>query len=158
MAKPNNNNKKKGNRPSSLKVIIQQYQGLDTYLATRRPDDIGRDAIRCFRDIAMGNFNADEEGKAFLNPTFINNAVIACNTKYIQASIRLAGENLLLKDPNQMMFSKEQIMMHIDNEGKTVQVYQLLLKMLNDIAYTGDLNNINITAYNINQNRLAYNI
>ena len=155
--KPNGGNKKQ--RPSALKnTITQNYQGnLELYINQRTPLDMQRDAVRSFRDIAMGNFDISFEGQVFLNPHFFSNAMIACQTKSSQAFVRAKGEEELLKHP-EYGIPVNVIQENLSNDQATAQAYNIIMTALNGVATTGDLEYLNVASAQINQNRLKYNV
>lgn len=159
MAKKNNGGNKK-QRPSALKNTIMQneYKGdINLYLSMRTPLDMQRDAIRSFRDIGMGNIDLNFEGQVFLNPNFLQNALIACQTKCSQALVRSKGEEELLKHP-EYGISQNVIQENLSNDQATLQAYSIIMNALNNICTTGNLEYINVANALINQNRLKYNL
>ena len=150
----------KKQRPSALKNTIMQndYKGdINLYINQRTPLDMQRDAIRCFRDIGMGNLDIEFEGQVFLNPHFMSNAVIACQTKQTQAFVRSKGEELLLSHP-ELQISADLIQQNLTNDLATLQAYNIISQALAGVMATGDLEYLNVASNQINQNRLKYNI
>lgn len=159
MAKKQNGGNNKKQRPSALKnTIAQNYQGdMDLYINQRPPLEMQRDAIRTFRDIAMGNLDITNEGKVFLNQHFLQNAMIAGQTKCSQAFIRAKGEEELLKHPEYGIDARL-IQENLTNDQATLQAYNIIMTALNGVATTGDLEYLNVATAQINQNRLKYNV
>ncbi len=159
MAKKQNGGGNKKQRPSALKnTIMQEYKGdINLYVNMRTPMDMQKDAIRCFRDIAFGNLDLEFEGMLFLNPHFMQNASIACQTKYTQAYVRTKGEEVLLTRPD-LGVPADLIQQNLTNDQATLQAYGIITQGLNGVAGTGDLEYLNVASAQINQNRLKYNL
>lgn len=143
----------KPKRPSHLKTMMDKFGGMD-YVNLRPPVEIQKDAIRTFRDIAMGNLNTEYEGQLFLNPHFLENAIIACNTKlrmhftHYKAGIAAIQTGVFGQESQDI----------VDNDMRSYQVYTIIYDNLMCLKQTGDLNYISYMQQQINQNRLKYNI
>lgn len=159
MGKKPNNQQNKKQRPSALKnTIMQNFKGdVLLYVNMRTPLDMQRDAIRTFRDIGMGNIDLEFEGQLFLNPHFMENALIACQTKCSQAFVRSEGEKELLKHP-EYNIPTNVIQENLSNDQATLQAYNIIMNALNSAYATGNLEFINVATAQINQNRLKYNL
>jgi len=159
MAKKQTGGANKKQRPSNLKdTIAKNFQGdIELYINQRTPLDMQKDAIRSFRDIAMGNFDITYEGQVFLNPHFANNAVIACQTKLNQAFVRSKGEEELLKHP-EYGIAPTLIQENLMNDQATLQAYNIIMTAITSAIHSGDLEFLNVATAQINQNRLKYNL
>ena len=148
--------KKKGNkqRPSHLKMMMEKYGGTD-YINLRSAIDMQKDAIRTFRDIAMGNLNLNYEGQLFLNPHFLENEIIACDANLRIHCIHYKG---CLAGIQSGTFTQEESQDILNNDMRSYQAYNIIYENLMWLKQTGDLNYIMYMQQQINQNRLKYNI
>ncbi len=88
------NNKKPNN------YFTQQIQrnGVN-FIDTARDDNLARDCVRIFRDLARGNIDIGQYGDYFLHPRLINAAISTAYSKQVLYGTSKAGLDLLINSP-----------------------------------------------------------
>ena len=65
------------------------------FINTIRSDEAQKGAIKVFSDLAYGNVNIPNEGSYFLNQQFLDNCIVAANSKRVYYSYLFSGLNAL---------------------------------------------------------------
>jgi hypothetical protein len=124
-------------KPSYFKQNIQRNG--ENFLDRMNADVMQRESIRAIRDLARGNVNIENEGHFFLNRQFLENCLIAINSKYTLHCINFNAVNaLVVADPSKLNDVNTQMVLNYDQ--RSMIAYGIVLEGLNAIQATGDLN------------------
>lgn len=131
----NRNNKKRGNW---FDQQIQRYETPD-FIKQIRPEQLVKDAIRVFRDIARGNIDVEKYGEYFLDPYFIDTCLTAANSKHVLHEISKIGIESLITSPQSANYPDAPTVHNYHmraSEGYKIIVNALVsIKMSGDIKY-----------------------
>ena len=151
MAKPNYNNNNKNNQKKQFNDyfstgIKQKGTG---FLSFKNPQDLQRDAVRIFRDIARGNIDIEKYEEYFLNPMLLDNMVICANSKLLVETILRDGVSLLY---SQQVTMEQNIPLQpgctppsstttivLQNQMSKVDAYIIIVNCLTSFQQTGDI-------------------
>lgn len=109
----------------------------DDFLRYMNARDLQLKAPQIFRQMAKGQINVVENGKYFLDRTFLEACMIAANSKYVLHSISRDGVDLLIKN---MISNNAQITNDMnavfDFHLRSAEAYGEILNALNIINNT----------------------
>lgn len=143
------------NNKMSNNYFTQQIQrnGVN-FLDGVRDDNLLRDAVRIFRDLARGNINIDQYGDYFSHPRLLNAAITASYSKFTYHSISHAGVAELLQK-NTIPYPSAPTVLNA--HSRSAQGYKLIFDAMTAIANTGQYNEILKTLVN-NLNNYRYDL
>ncbi|MCK9198830.1 MAG: hypothetical protein M0P49_04430 [Bacilli bacterium] len=147
MAQQYNNNRKPNN------YFTQQIQknGVN-FLDTARDDNLARDCVRIFRDLARGNIDITQYGDYFLNPRLISAAISTAYSKQVLYGTSKAGMDLLINSPMcEQNFPHAPVVMN--SYSRSFEAYSLILENLIALKNTGNIDFLNTLVSNINKYR-----
>lgn len=127
MAKKNNNQ-----RRSYFKEQQQKFG--EDFIERKTAQDIQRDAVRIFRDIANGRINVQTDQEFFRNRQFLENCIAAAQSQYTEANINYQGTSMLLGYSNHPLVSQV-----VENNLRRRDAYAIILNGLTAIKMTGDV-------------------
>ena len=130
----------KNKKPNQKNWFVQQEERFGAnFIEMVRADEMQKGAIRLFRDIARGNINLSTEGQYFTNPQFIENCLIAANSKYVYYSTLFEGLNALSSiDASRVNDANYQATYR--NIKLSMEGYGLIYNGLLNIKSSGNLN------------------
>lgn len=146
MAYQQNNQKRKN-------YFAQQIQnnGVD-FIEKLRDDQLQRDSIRIFRDIARGNISIDEYGEYFLNPKLINAAISAAYSKFVLFGTSKVALELLMNTPGksaEFPDAPQIFSYHL----KGYEAYSLILNTMTNLKNTNNIEYLYVMANNLTKYR-----
>lgn len=124
--------KKNNNQKRSYFKEQQQKLGSD-FIERKTAQDIQRDAIRIFRDIANGRINVQSDQMFFTNKQFLENCIAAAQSQYTEANINYQGVCMLLAYGNHPLVAQI-----VEKNMRKRDAYLIILNGLNAIKMTGD--------------------
>ena len=134
MGKKNKGGNNRPQRPSWFKQQ-EQRMGLD-FLNKMHAEDIRKNSLKIFKDLAEGNINPDDANKYFNNYDFTYNLMIAAQDNL---NYRMYVYQGLINNP-QIQYD-EQMQRVASEVNEQITAYNSILVHLNNILY-------NITMYN----------
>lgn len=137
-------------RPSYFQRNIQS-QG-ENFLDQMNADRMQKDAIRVFRDLAMGNIKIETEGQFFFNVQFLESCITAAYSKLILHTTHYNGVALLVT--NGIEDATTQSVLAYDKLCS--EAYSIIHTNLIALQNTGDLNYLTVMVNNLQ--RYKYNI
>lgn len=134
MANQNNKNKKSNDYFSNS--IRHKGPG---FIETKTSQDLQRDAIRVLRDLSRGNIDIEQHGHYFLEPMFLENIILAIDSKLLVETILRDGTTMLYNHQVQMGQPSDITSMVLQNQLQKVEAFQLARTNLYGLKTSGDL-------------------
>lgn len=136
MGKPNNTKKQNNNNNNYFSRNIQQ-NGVG-FIQLKNAQDIQREALKIFRDIARGNIDFEKYGNYFLDPIFLDNLLIACQSKLTVETILRDGVTMLYNSQIQMQQPCDITSMVLQDQLQKVEAYTCILQCLTSLKMSKD--------------------
>lgn len=137
-------------RPSYFQQNVQRFG--PNFLDMKNAEQMQRDAIKIFRDIAMGNINIETDGVYFMNQQLLTCLIKEAQSALNVHIIHCNGATALLytgqNDPS--------VRAVLESDQRSAQAYKILYDGLCALAATGDLNYLLVMTNNLRNYR--YNI
>ncbi len=145
---PYNNNNRKPNNYFTQQI---QKNGVN-FLDTARDDNLARDCVRIFRDLARGNIDIGQYGDYFLNPRLISAAISTAYSKQVLYGTCKVGLDLLINSPmSDQNYPHAPVIMN--SYSRSFEAYSFILENLMALKNTGNIDFLYTLASNINKYR-----
>lgn len=121
----------------------------ENWITLINAEEMQKGAIRLFRDIARGNINIPKDGAYFTNVQFIDNCIVAANSKIIYYGLLLDGLNALsTTNPEKMRTSNSQAVYR--NVKMAFEGYGFIVQAMLAIRASGDyVSNLGVLVNNL---------
>lgn len=134
-------------RPSYFQQNVQRFG--PNFLDLKNAEQMQKDAVKVFRDIAMGNINLNNDGEFFLNQQFlaccIKEAEAILNTHIVHcngcSALIYAGQG------------NDFVSAVLEKDQRSAQAYKILYDGLCALSATGDLNYLSMLTNNLRNYR-----
>jgi hypothetical protein len=125
-------------------------QGGENFLDFKNSNDMKRDAIRMFRDLARGKINIAAHGHYLLNNQFLESCIAACQDKLEYHGISYKGISYMVSGTGEQ---SAPVMAVLDFHRRASEAYTIIMNGLLAIKATGDANHLVTIVSNLNNYR-----
>lgn len=142
MAKDNRFNNNHNNNNNNQSYFDQEIRkGGENFLSRKNSSQLMTESIRALRDLAKGKVNIEKHGHYFLDPTFANSLMTACNIKLSYSSISASGVKQLIDNLNPITASQTDPMIFtvLDSHIRKQKAYEIVLYNLQLLYNTRNL-------------------
>ena len=143
MKKPN----QRKARPSYFQQNVQRFG--TNFLETKNAEQMQRDAVKVFRDIAMGNINMETDGAYFLHPQFLASCIKEAQSMLNIHIVHCNGGTALIYAGQ----ADEMVRSVLERDQRSAQAYKILYDGLCALSATGDLNYLSVLTNNLRNYR-----
>ena len=108
------------------------------FIHSIRADEAQKGAVKVFGDLARGNVNISTEGGYFLDPQFLENCIIAANSKQVFYKYLYEGLNASVRE-NPNTANDQSFQAVYRNISNSLSAFSYIYQALHGIKETGNL-------------------